>query len=345
LDSKGNPVVSYEDLTNRDLKLLHCDDPNCSGDETINISTPDSKGMVGTYTSIALDTENRPIVSYFDSLNGLLKLLHCDSADCANNSISVLDSPRVGMENSMVLDKAGNPVVSYYDSGNQNLKLLHCGDAACTEIKSKNISTPDEVGDVGRNTSLVLDDVGNPVIIYYASDEGLRLLHCDDPNCAGDESDNITTSVTGETGWFSSLALDAEGNPVISYVSFSNNQLKVLHCDDPNCAGDESKNITTLDTVNSMLGDISMTLDPKGNPVISYSDANNGDLKILHCDDPKCAGDESGNITRLAKGEGGLYSSLFLDAMGNPVVSYYDSSNGDLKILHCENNNCNSKSR
>jgi hypothetical protein len=72
LDSKGNPVVSYEDLTNRDLKLLHCDDPNCSGDETINISTPDSKGMVGTYTSIALDTENRPIVSYFDSLNGLL---------------------------------------------------------------------------------------------------------------------------------------------------------------------------------------------------------------------------------------------------------------------------------
>jgi hypothetical protein len=78
-----------------------------------------------------------------------------------------------------------------------------------------------------------------------------------------------------------------------------------------------------------------------GLPVVSYYDETNGDLKLLYCDDPRCAGDESGNIQILdGAGDVGLYSSLVLDAAGNPVVGYYDFTNGDLKVLRCSNPRC-----
>jgi hypothetical protein len=342
LSAEGNPVVAYHDLTHRDLKLLRCNNPNCDDNQSGNISVLDTQGMVGTYASLALDAAGKPVISYYDSTKGVLKLLHCNSTDCESYNTSVPDkSDIVGMYTSLALDSDGNPVVSYYDSSNGDLKLLYCDDPACKGDESKNTSIPDSKGDVGLYTSLALDNKGNPVISYFASKTGLRLLHCDDPNCQGDESGHIATPDKGDVGWYSSLALDAVGNPVIGYYDFSSGNLKILHCDNPGCAGSQSKNITTPDTAPKVGDYLDMVLDRKGNPVVSYHDSANGDLKLLHCDNPNCAADQTGNIAILdAKGEVGLYTSLVLDSAGNPVVSYYDFTNGDLKLRHCANQNC-----
>lgn len=132
LNAKGKPVVSYYDLANRDLKLLLCDDPYCSGDETGNMTVLDATGSVGTYSSLVLDGAEKPVVSYFDASNGNLKLLRCDSPDCATSNTSIPDALGiVGRYASITLDDVGNPVVSYYDDSNGDLKLLHCDDPKC----------------------------------------------------------------------------------------------------------------------------------------------------------------------------------------------------------------------
>jgi hypothetical protein len=337
LDRNNHPIVSFYDLTNRDLKLMICNDSPCKDKKSIK--KLDTTGMIGTYNSMQLGKTDNPIVSYYDATNGVLKLLHCDNSDCETYSTSIPDSESItGKYTSLVLDNNGFPVISYYDVSNGDLKLLHCDDAKCTENEMENISTPDNAGDVGLYTSIALDNTGNPVISYYASNTGLKIIHCDDPKCTGDESPYITTPDRGELGWYTSLALDTKGYPVVAYFDFTNANLKILHCDDPNCAGDESKNISSPDTAGNVGAYLSMKLDFEGNPIISYFDSTNSNMKMLHCDDPNCAGDESGNIKVLdSVGEVGLYTSLDLDTAGNPVVSYYDFTNGDLKIVRCLN--------
>ena len=109
LDANGFPVVAYHDFTSLDLKVLHCDDPNCDG-EGESITSPDTAGDVGAYASLVLDANGFPVVAYRDFTNQDLKLLHCDDPNCADNTAPVLVLPEdVVVE----ADGSGGAVVEY----------------------------------------------------------------------------------------------------------------------------------------------------------------------------------------------------------------------------------------
>jgi len=330
LDTNNNPVISYRDVTNGDLKVLRCTNPNCSG--TQSPQSPDTTGTVGQYTSLTLDTAGNPVISYYDFANLDLKVLHCTNPNCSGTqSPETVDSAgNVGRYTSLTLDTAGNPVIAYYDFTNGDLKVLHCTNPNCSGTQSP--ETVDSAGSVGQSTSLALDTNGNPVISYYDStNDDLKLLHCTNPNCSGTQSPE-SPDTAGNVGFFTSLALDTNGNPVISYYDITNEDLKILHCTNPDCSGTQTPQ--TVDTAGDVGRDTSIVLDINNNPVISYYDATNGDLKLLHCTNPNCSGTQTPQAVDSA-GSVGQTTSLALDTNGNPVISYYDSTNGDLKLLHC----------
>jgi hypothetical protein len=337
LDDSGYPVVSYRDDTNDDLKLMHCNDPNCSGGDE-SITSPDTSGNVGGHTSLALDASGYPVVSYYDGPpNDDLKVMHCNDANCAGGDESITSpdtSGGVGTYSSLALDSSGNPVVGYYDATNGDLKVMHCNDANCAG-GDESISAPDTLADVGSNTSLVLDQGGNPVVSYSGGDgKGLKLLRCGDQTCSS--GNTIAWGDAGASvGSFTSLALDESGNPIVSYYDGDNVRLKVLHCGDATCT---SGNTWTSPDTGMSGWFTSLALDAEWRPVISHTTPGNLHLRILRCGDQACT---SGNtVTVPDPTSSGTFTSLALDATGNPVVAYHAGQVGGLKILHCGDPGC-----
>ncbi|MFC7780343.1 hypothetical protein [Legionella taurinensis] len=334
LDSTGKPVVSYYDEANSALKVLHCGNSSCSAGNTI--ATPDNTGSVGLYTSVTLDGNDFPVVSYYDAGNGKLKILHCGNAACtAGNTMATPDmTGSNGVQSSIQLNNAGHPVVAYFDFTNSSLKIITCGNSACNA--GNTTVTVDSVADVGRYPSLKLDSNQKPVVSYLDATNGkLKVLHCGNTLCT---SGNSLTSLPANAvaGYYSSLSLDANNIPTISYYDLTNQSLNVVRCGDANCTNNNIINVP--DSTGNVGLYTSLRLDASSNPIVSYYDGSNGNLNVLRCGSPQC-GPNSVYVGDTAT-DVGRYGAIQLDANGKPVVSYWDNTNGDLKLLHCGDTSC-----
>ncbi len=305
LDGDGYPHISYYYCGTvswlcevSDLKYAYQDAAGW------HIETVDSEG--GMYTSLALDGDGYPRMSYYDDFpNCDLKYGYQDASGWYTETVD--SEASVGRFTSLALDGNGYPHISYYDDlPNWDLKYAH------QDASGWHIETVDSEAEVGWSTSLALDGGGYPHISYPGG--GLRYAYQDDSGW------HIET-VDSEGGAYTSLALDQDGYPHISYLGGTDGHLKYAYQDSSGWY------IETVDSDEYVGYSTSLALDRDGYPYISYYDSSNADLKYARQH-------ASGWHIQTVDSEGGGHTSLALNGDGYPHISYYDGTNADLKYAH-----------
>ncbi|MCH7761785.1 T9SS type A sorting domain-containing protein [candidate division TA06 bacterium] len=325
-----------------------------------SIEVVDTAGEVGRFTSITLDGNGNPHISYYDSDIHDLKYA---TKQGASWTIEIVDSAGfIGESSSIQIDAFGNPHIAYFDLGRNMIKYA-------VKTAGWTIEPVDSTYAIGY-TSLALDGSGNPHISYCAIDIfqpvdfGLRYA----TKNGSWAIENVDFSETYGVGQYTSIELNASGNPRISYFTSPGFGTKNLKYTAKNGA------FWTTDNV-QITGDVgrysSLALDTSGNPHISFYNLELADLRyatknpswtIQNIDLPGGVGkwtsiaidnngylhlsyyDETNGILKYAAWNGtwtvqnvdvlgnmGQYTSLALDSDGNPHISYWDSNNGDLK--------------
>ena len=321
IGSDGLPVVSYIDVTNEEVKVLHCGNVSCTSGNTVT-------ALVDSWpagSSIAIGVDGLPIITYRQR-NLSLGVAHCGSVSCdAGNTFTGAGSS-IGNWSDVAIGSDGFPVVSYMQSG--NFSFLHCGNATCSTGNTEG-SASGGAASTGIQNSVAVGVDGLPVV--GVRDEGLSdllLFRCGNIACnSGNAFTNIDSS--GDNGRWVSTAIGTDGLPVLSYHDAGNGNLKVLHCGNATCT---SGNTTTpVDTAGDVGSHTAIAIGIDGKPIISYYDVTNGNLKVLQCGNVACS---SGNdaVTVDSEGNVGQFTSLAIETDGIPVISYYDVTNGNLKV-------------
>ena len=311
LDAPGNkPHISYLDATNGDLKYA-----KWTGTKW-DITTVDQKGEIGMWSSLALDSNDNPHISYYHYKNGSIgDLKYAKWTGTTWDKTTVDSTGDVGMHTSIALDLQDNPHVSYYDNTNKDLKYAKWNGTTWDK------TTVDSTGDVGWEPSISVDSKGQPHISYYDVTNGvLKYAKLTGPTWV-----KTTADSTGDVGWDSSLALDSNDNPHISYYHHHNGSIGDLKY--AKWTGTTWDKITVDST-----GDVGMytsiALDSYDNPHISYIDWTHKNLKYaLWSTKAKKWLIE----TVDSGGDVGRHSSITLDSLSNPHISYRDYTYGDLK--------------
>jgi len=297
-------------------------------------------GLVGSHVAIVSGADGLPLLAFYDETRGDLKVSKCLDSTCSGRvATSTIDrAGNVGSYVAMVIDPEGFPVLSYLDATSGDLKVARCETSDCSGTKT--ITTLDSEGVVGLFTSMAIGEDGLPVISYFDRDRcALKVAKCNDPACSGGDETLSILDKKGCVGLFSSLAISADGTPVIAYYDSKKGRLKVAKCRDAACTGGKAI-VSVVDESVSVGSFASIAIGADDLPVISYYDHSHGDLNLALCNDAACAGGDESIVTLDEVGLVGSYAALCFTRDERPIVAYYDPPSGHAKVVECRDQAC-----
>ena len=264
LNAQGQPSVSYRRVSHIPLQppVTRLRFATYDGKHW-NVEDVDVIGADGGHTSLALDSQGRPHIAYYEGQAGALMMATLEGSEWSSEMIDGFASD-VGQYTSLILDANGAPHISYVDVTNHHLKYArwYKGDWQ--------IETVDDGRSVDGETSLALDDNGRPHISYHDA-RGGGLWYATAP-APGDWESTQLASVGGGAA-YNSLDLDANDHPHIAYYDASAGALSYAFFTGSQWA------VETVDDAGTVGSHASLVLDSTGKPHVAYYDETHGDLK------------------------------------------------------------------
>jgi hypothetical protein len=336
IGSDGLPIIAYRYIGAdppgyvNHLAVAHCNDIACTSAITTTI---DTTGRIER-PSITIGSDGLAVIAYY-RIDGAydLKVAHCENLACTSATINSPDtSGNVGADPSITIGTDGLPIISYTDVTNKDLKIAYCDDVYCSTATTRIV---DEAW--GHWSSIAIGVDGYPIISYKEEDSGdLKAAHCENATCTSVISTTLESD--GNVGKYSEITIGNDGMPIIVYkggVNDSNSNLTVAHCNDIACTS------ATIADLYSGYGYVqgSITIGTDGFPIISFRDNTTDRLMVAHCYDVACT-TSSWIIVDDPANEVGQYNSIKIGTDGLPIISHFDNTSGDLKVIHCSNVFC-----
>lgn len=270
--------------------------------------------------------------------------------------VTVLDRGESSWDIAATLER-GVPVVSYVDASDYTLRVVVCGNALCDTAQSANSYTTVTVigeGGQGHGTAVAVGVDGRPVIAFRDGERhSLRVASCGDPRCSDPGAITITEVDPGvdvefhdgDVGSTPSIAIGADGRPVVAYHDRGRGALKIAHCDDAACT---TATIAILDrgsTGGAGVGsDTSIVIGPDGLPIVAFRDADELALKTARCSNERCSQAVVSTIVQEAGRDPGHGTSVALAPDGSLLFAFADWSDDGAYLARCPDAACGSVS-
>lgn len=272
-----------------------------------DIQIPDDSGATGKFTSIALDSNGYPHISYYRTVGSELKYARWDGSKW---KVETVDSVNwVGYYTSIAVDSNDFPHISYYDNTIFALKYAKWNTSVW------DIEIVDATGVTGKDSSIALDRNDNPHISYCKSSDDLGYARWN-----GTAWNIETVDTVGNVCQYTSIGLDNNDYPHISYQDFDNKNLKYARWTGTGWS------VVTVDSGTWVGMYSSIALDSDDHPHIAHYDYDNERLRYAHWNGTTWIME----VVDPAIGVG-WHPSIAIDKNDHPHIAYYDLSNHYLK--------------
>jgi hypothetical protein len=225
LGPDGMPRIAVDDAAaSPALMVVTCTSPTCA---SVTSATVPTTGDGGRDAALAVDIHGALLAAHRGS-EGLL-LTRCVDTTCdAPTTITLAGDHRTP---DITIGADGRPII--VTAGDAGITAVRCTDTTCTAF-----DTAHTIAGAGASPQVAIGVDGRP-LVAYVHDATVGVSHCADSACTAVAAHTVVDADPAGVGDDLSLALAADGHPVLTHViaaGTADARLRITECDDTTCA-------------------------------------------------------------------------------------------------------------